>query len=136
VHKAFRVYGVPRPQGSVRAFRNIVVQGGSKESRDAQASWRTLIIDQARRHFPRPIEEGRISINYIFYLPKPKYAKKDAEPTKKPDLDKLIRAAGDALSTIAYRDDAQITFISAIKRYADANQTPGMDIRIRWDTDE
>jgi len=67
---------------------------------------------------------------------KPKYAKKDAEPTKKPDLDKLIRAAGDALSTIAYRDDAQITFISAMKRYADANQTPGMDIRIGWDTDE
>lgn len=40
-------------------------------------------------------------------------------PTSYPDLDKLARAVGDALTKIAYPDDAQIVDLIARKRYAD-----------------
>lgn len=40
-------------------------------------------------------------------------------PTSYPDLDKLTRAVGDALTKIAYADDAQIVDLIARKRYAD-----------------
>ena len=39
------------------------------------------------------------------------------EPTTPPDIDKLIRAGLDALTAVAYRDDAQVTFVRAWKRY-------------------
>jgi crossover junction endodeoxyribonuclease RusA len=35
----------------------------------------------------------------------------------KPDLDKLLRAIGDALTGIVYRDDARITIVRAEKHY-------------------
>ena len=46
-------------------------------------------------------------------------------PSVPPDLDKLIRAALDALTAIAYRDDAQVTEIRAAKCYGDY---PGVQI--------
>jgi crossover junction endodeoxyribonuclease RusA len=127
----FSVYGIPKPQGSVRAFRNIIVQGGSKEGRIAQASWRTLIVDAARKACSSPME-GPIEVELIFYLPRPKSTLRSVQfPAKKPDLDKLIRAAGDAMSTIVYKDDGQIVAIVASKRYAIESRTPGMDVRIK-----
>ena len=49
-------------------------------------------------------------------------------PAKKPDLDKLIRATGDALSTILYVDDAQIVYFEVRKVFATAERTPGLDL--------
>ena len=124
----FSVYGVPKPQGSVRAFRNIVVQGGSQEGREAQASWRTLVVDAARKATSRPLD-GPIGLRLTFYLPRPKSAhKRLLFPAKKPDLDKLIRATGDALSTILYVDDAQIVYFEVRKVFATAERTPGLDL--------
>ena len=37
--------------------------------------------------------------------------------TSKPDVDNLAKLVKDALSTVAYADDAQICFLSASKRY-------------------
>jgi len=127
----FSVYGIPKAQGSVRAFRNIIVQGGSKEGRLAQASWRTLIVDAARKACSIPLE-GPIHVELIFYLPRPKSTPRSVQfPAKKPDLDKLIRAAGDAMSTIVYKDDGQIVGIVASKQFALSTRTPGMDVRIK-----
>lgn len=51
----------------------------------------------------------------------------EAPPTKKPDLDNIIKCL-DALNGIAWRDDAQIVSILARKTYA---ETPGLDVVIR-----
>jgi crossover junction endodeoxyribonuclease RusA len=124
----FSVYGIPKAQGSVRAFKNIIVQGGSKEGRIAQASWRTLIVDAARRACFSPLE-GPVYVSMTFYLPKPKSTPKSVLwPGKKPDLDKLVRAAADAMSTIVYHDDSQIVHMMASKRYAFEKRTPGLDV--------
>jgi Holliday junction resolvase RusA-like endonuclease len=49
------------------------------------------------------------------------------EPTVPPDLDKLVRGVLDALTAIAYRDDAQVTRLTASKAYGD---TPGVSVSV------
>lgn len=44
----------------------------------------------------------------------------------KPDLDKLIRACGDAWAGIIYRGDQQIISISAAKRFVCGTEVPGL----------
>lgn len=45
--------------------------------------------------------------------------------TRKPDIDKLTRSIGDALATILFRGDQQVTSIVAAKRYIIGNESPG-----------
>jgi Holliday junction resolvase RusA-like endonuclease len=44
-------------------------------------------------------------------------------PTGKPDLDNCVKLLMDALNGILWRDDAQVTDIAVIKRYAEIAQT-------------
>lgn len=130
----FSVYGIPKPQGSVRAFKNIIVQGGSKEGRIALASWRTICVDACRAALVSRAGQGfpdgaPIGLRLTWYLPRPKSLPKHVlHPTKKPDIDKLERAAMDAFSTILYSDDSNVVVTYKKKVFATADRTPGLDV--------
>src|SRR5262249_8168156 len=49
---------------------------------------------------------------------------------KAPDLDKIIRALGDALSRVVFADDAQVCELVAWKKYAAAGDVPHVDVRV------
>lgn len=49
-------------------------------------------------------------------------------PTKKPDIDNIIKIVADALNGVAYDDDKQIIDVSARKVYS---ENPRVDVRIR-----
>jgi crossover junction endodeoxyribonuclease RusA len=68
-----------------------------------------------------------MSVTVLFQLQKPESAKRDY-PTVPPDLDKLQRAIGDALSIDAgyIKDDAQIVEWHATKQYGQ----PSVIIRV------
>jgi len=51
-------------------------------------------------------------------------------PTKKPDLDNIIKAVLDGCNGVAFRDDALVCWINAGKRYA---ETAGVDVTIEPD---
>lgn len=129
------VLGLPVPQGSKTAFRHsktgrVVVM----EANNSLAQWRDTMVLAARRAMA-----GREQVirpcwaSLAFYLPRPAghygtgrnagVLRKSAPlwPGVKPDLDKLARAAFDAL-TIAgvWRDDALCCGVNAWKSYADA----------------
>lgn len=121
----FKVYGVPVPQGSLRAFnvggRARVSQGGSAEGRRKLADWRQAIGEEARRALPEntPLLDGPVYVTASFLLPKPKSAPKSRRlTTKKPDLDKLCRSLLDALSGVIFRDDSQVVSLFVTKAYA------------------
>lgn len=121
----FKVFGAPVPQGSLRAFnvagRARVSQGGSAEGRRKLADWRQAIGEEARRALPEdaPLLEGPVYVTASFLMPKPKSAPKYLRHcTKKPDLDRLVRALLDALTGTVFGDDAQVVSISAAKSYA------------------
>jgi len=100
------------------------------------AQWHNLIREAALTAIPQhwPIDAS-IEIDMVFVLPRPKYHRKpngtlrekyrEAQHVSMPDLDKLARAVLDALTGIAWRDDAQVGYIMATKQYGDV---PGCHI--------
>ena len=125
---SFFVPGIPQPQGSIRSFmhkgRLVTISDNPKVK-----GWRNEIGKIARLHIhdmPNPDEP--IHLMVVFRLPKPKTAKRP-HPTVRPDLDKLVRAVGDALTGIAWGDDSQVTCITALKTY-DYEVEPGVRITV------
>jgi Holliday junction resolvase RusA-like endonuclease len=72
---------------------------------------------------------GPVKVQITFHLPRPKSRpKRHTHPDVRPDLDKLQRAVLDALTGIAWRDDAQVCAIAAEKCYTTASI--GADITV------
>lgn len=117
----FFVAGIPQPQGSARAFVNKRTMRAIVTSDNPKLKgWRDTIVLFARKHF-REATTGPVSLELAFYLPAPKKPVREMHTTR-PDLDKLVRAIGDALKDAgAYADDSQIIFTLAAKSYASAN---------------
>lgn len=120
--------GIPAPKGSARAIkvgkgdkaRAVLVASSSDTNKRAQTSWATAVGSAAKAALAGyPPIDGPVSLRVAFYVPRPKSTRRD-RPTVKPDLDKLLRATLDALTGIAFGDDAQVVVVSASKDYADA----------------
>ncbi len=118
----FTVYGVPAPQGSTRAFipkgwkRPIITADNARTK-----PWRQAIVEAAlAANGNAPPLDGPAHVAVLFLLPRPKSApRRITEPAKLPDLDKLVRALLDGLTTAgAWRDDAQVVSLSARKAFA------------------
>lgn len=108
----------------MKAFNNRIIHQKTKEL----LAWRALVAIHARKAGCTPITSP-IAISLSFTLEKPKTARR-ALPTVPPDLDKQIRSILDALTGVAYADDAQVCQISASKAYG----SPGVEIQI-WEID-
>jgi crossover junction endodeoxyribonuclease RusA len=116
---SFFVGGQPISQGSMKVMNGRVIHSAGS----ALAAWRSAIALEAKRAGAKP-SINAIGMELIFVFQKPKTVTR-SQPSVPPDLDKLIRAALDALTAIAYRDDAQVTEIRAQKCYGDY---PGVQI--------
>lgn len=129
---SFTVEGEPVPQGSARAFtpkgwRRPVITSDNPRLKD----WRTVVAlaagNVSETELGGEILTGPIRLALTFRLPRPaSLAKRVTEHTKKPDIDKLCRAIGDALASVIYRDDAQVIELVARKTYAPG--AAGVDI--------
>lgn len=129
-----RVHGTPSPQGSKKAF----VVGGKARIVDQNptglANWRNAVAEAtvtARTEAALETVEVACGLFLRFYMPRPKSAAKRNLPHVKPDLDKLVRATMDALTSAGlYLDDALVVQVYAEKVYAgdDAEQAPGAKI--------
>ena len=71
--------------------------------------------------------EGRIKINIIAYFSIPKTTKKadinemlenNISPTKKPDIDNIVKSILDSMNKFAFKDDNQITKLEVEKKYS------------------
>ena len=126
----FEVRGKPEPQGSTKAFyiKSIGRTVTTSSNRNLKG-WRQRIAEEAQKVAPDALILEPVSIAVGFQMPKPKnYPKKrKLFHTKKPDLDKLIRSVGDAITNVLIRDDSQIISIVAEKIYSD---TPGCTVSI------
>lgn len=132
---SFWVKGIPVPQGSAVAMTNrhtgkaILLQS----NRSALIAWRNSINLAAQQACDgKFFDKGEpVSIALSFVLLKPPSApRKRKYPVTKPDLDKLTRAALDALTGVAYADDSQVVSINVSKFYALPHQHPGVHVSI------
>ena len=118
---SFSCDGTPVPQGSMKVINGHILHSQGS----ALAVWRSTVALSARFAGAKPVE-GAIGIEILFRVRRPKTVKRDY-PTVAPDLDKYIRGVLDALTGIAYQDDAQVIDIKAEKVYSDM---AGADIKI------
>lgn len=151
-----RVFGEPIPQGSMRAF--VVRKGGRPTSRAVVTAdnartkpWRQAVIDAWHAALVSGDWDGMpvngatvpLRVTVIFLMPRPKShygsgrnagqvrPSAPSAPAVMPDVDKLGRAVLDALKAAgAYRDDALVCDLHAIKTYTGPGEAPGAVIEI------
>lgn len=138
----FVVPGVAQTKGSLRAFvpkgrRYPVLTNDNPHAK----AWASLIRDCAARALAhsqlQPFTDGAVLLDIWFYLPRPqkflipKYADVDVPHTTRPDADKLLRCAKDALSKVVWRDDAMVVDAYAHKRYCRSGELPRAEITVR-----
>lgn len=133
---SFFVPGEPITEGSTKAFasgQRVVVT--HDRGRDLTL-WRFAVKDAAlkaaREAGWEPRYDGPVRVTATFYLPRPKSVPESRYwPHVKPDLDKLLRAIGDALAPYrqvgVLREDSRIVEWTAQKLY---DQTPGAWVRV------
>ena len=139
----FIVPGDVKGQGRPRA----VIRGShaSVYERDEDKSYKGLIqlhASEAMRkkgydHFAEPMPDG-ISVELLCYVRIPKsMPKKNIEkalrgeicPMRKPDLDNVLKAALDAMNSVVYKDDKDVTKTMVCRYYSDR---PRLSVRVSW----
>jgi crossover junction endodeoxyribonuclease RusA len=135
----FFVPGTPATKGNMRAFN----AGGrvkiTEKKTTGLTTWLHAINDEARR--VRGDQEpftGPLSVELWFWLQRPASEPKRRRtwPTKarSGDVDKLARAALDAMTGVLFADDAQVVNLVVGKDFADdpfkPRRSPGVDIDV------
>lgn len=90
--------------------------------------YETLIEQYFLLKYPKfKILEGRIKVNIVAYFSIPKTINKtnkkkmlddNISPTKKPDIDNIVKAVLDSMNKFAFKDDNQITSLEVEKKYS------------------
>lgn len=140
----FFAAGTPAPQGSKTHVGHGVMVESSKRVKPWRAAVRTAAIEAMHGQPPRT---GPLEVWLRFIMPRPKShlrqgrAQTDGwrllpsaprQHTGKPDVDKLVRAVLDALTGVAWCDDAQVVAVHGEKGYAyRAAPAPGVYAIIR-----
>ncbi|MFB7185226.1 RusA family crossover junction endodeoxyribonuclease [Streptomyces sp. NPDC056230] len=131
------VNGTPAPQGSKRHVgRGVMVESSKKVK-----PWRTAVAKAAEEVNFGDLAYVCVTVRFRLQRPKSHYrtgryahllkAGAPPYPGKYPDLDKLARSTLDALRMGgAYRDDAQVVILNAVKVYADQDEAAGARIRV------
>lgn len=131
----FTVMGEPKGKGRPRFCRNT---GHAITPKDT-VNYETLVkmeYTQACGELMFP-DDAMLDMRIKAYYSIPKSASKkrhaamlsgDIRPTKKPDMDNVIKIIADALNKIAYRDDTQIVDCQVRKFYS---EKPRVEVMIQ-----
>jgi Holliday junction resolvase RusA-like endonuclease len=134
-HFKFTAFGDPAPQGSKRYVGN----GRFIEASSKLKPWRSAVADAVFLELVKTGAEGQFTepvvVDVTFRLPKPKTVKR-LWPSIAPDLDKLQRALGDAMSVDAslLADDSLIVAWHSRKVYSEASLA-GASVEVRLATE-
>ncbi len=142
------VFGTPVPQGSKRAWYNQTTKQVmmTEDAGARHSSWRWELSSQARQAmsdagYVAPFDQP-ILCALIFQQHRPgshygsgKYSQRvrpsaPRHPGRMPDLDKLVRAVFDSLTSIVWIDDAQVVRLTAMKKYIDRWEEEGVAIHV------
>ena len=124
----FDVDGNPVAQGSMVRGAN----GGMWHSSKSLPQWRKTIVEAGVETMAgaEPLKDCAVNLAVVFRMRQLKKPKRD-QPYVRPDLDKLVRAVGDALEGVVLADDAQIvSFDGTRKRYTLPGERPGASVEV------
>jgi len=123
--------GDPAPQGSKRHVGGGRMIESSKKVKPWRSDVRGHLLDDDNQ--PKARFDGAVHVEAEFVMVRPGGTPKRSTPpaVKKADLDKLLRAVFDAITSAGvWRDDKQVVSVVASKRLAEIGQTPGLHLFI------
>ena len=132
----FTYYGEIRGKGRPR-FRNVgkfIQTYTDNETRNYESSLKEAYLLSGCEAYMQPELPLRLTMKVYCPIPKSVSKKKAKEmvdglirPTKKPDIDNILKSVFDALNQVAFYDDTQIIEIAASRYY---DYTPRIEICI------
>ena len=135
----FTYYGEIRGKGRPR-FRNtgkFIQTYTDKDTQDYEMSIKEAYLQANQQSYMNPDTPLRLVMFVYHQIPKSVSKKKKQEmldglirPTKKPDIDNILKSVCDSLNKVAFYDDTQIISIKVEKLYA---ETPRLEISIQED---
>ena len=121
----FEVPGEPRGKGRPRFSKTM---GQAYTDSETRAYEEKIVAYYRKQHMGyRWPENAFISVEVTAYLPIPKSATKAAQagmqagrilPSRKPDIDNILKVVLDALNGVAYKDDSRVVSVCAKKLYS------------------
>lgn len=129
------VPGSPAAKGNIRYLGQrggrAILTDATKNLKPWDSRVRSALLDDENQ--PKARFDGPVHVGLEFVMPRPRSTPKRVTPpaVKKPDLDKLQRAIFDAISSAGvWRDDSQVTSVTATKRLAEIDETAGLRLII------
>ena len=132
----FTYYGEIRGKGRPR-FRNVgkfIQTYTDNETKNYESSLKEAYLSANQERYMNPDTPLELTLVVYHQIPKSVSKKKRQEmldgfirPTKKPDIDNILKSVCDALNQVAFYDDTQIIAIHVWKYYDD---TPRIKVRI------
>lgn len=130
------VLGTPAPKGSARAFykagmkRAVVVKDNNERQRGWESAVREAALASVGERVGPVYVQRPVAVEIEFRLARPAghwgtrglKPSAPAAPANKPDADKLARSTLDALTGLAFDDDARIVRLVVTKVYAAAGR--------------
>lgn len=115
----FEAFGLPKPQGSKKAFKTktgriVLVEAAGKPHK----VWREVVADAARTVAPMELITGPVRVEVELFLPRAK-SNTDPFPIYRNDLDKLVRSVLDSMTGVIFKDDGQVVELIGSKRFSD-----------------
>ena len=138
----FRYYGEIRGKGRPR-FRScgkFVKTYTDKDTQNYEMSIKEAYLQAKQESYMNP--DTQLAMTLMVYQPIPKSVSKKKKqemldgkirPTKKPDIDNILKSVLDSLNQVAFHDDTQFVSVEVCKWY---DEVPRLVIRIREVKDE
>lgn len=131
---SFEVPGQPQTEGNMKAFNGHIVHADGPGLRAYRKAVGIVAKSKGCRPGPGPIS---LDVQFVCKRPNDHFVANDplrdlkptapAYVTKRPDIDKLLRAVLDALTGIAYDDDNQVVHVNMRQTYG----TPKLMVTVR-----
>lgn len=129
----FTVKGVPHGKGRPRFRKTGTFITTYSDAKTKAYEEQIRVMARLAMGSAKPLE-GPVSVDLYIRCPVPlSYSQKRLKacmhgselPTKKPDIDNVIKAFLDAMNKVVYKDDTQVVKVSAKKSYS---SMPGVDV--------
>ena len=126
----FKVEGNPVPKARPRWGPHGIYTPKKSKKWEAQVA-----ASAVAKTLHRQVSEKALHVEMLFLMEKPAYLKKkkyELHHSKRPDLDNLAKAVLDGLQGVLLKNDSQIIWLKAHKRYAtDMDKGPGVWVTVR-----
>lgn len=138
----FTITGTPTGKGRVRFFNGHAVT--PKKTRTYEAQIRYEASHAVEHMVKHPDFSAPCSVRISAFYPIPaSYTKKKRMQIAehgcsvvrpgKPDLDNVIKSVLDGMNGIVFSDDVQVVRLSAEKFWCEGDETPRVDVRVKWE---